>query len=123
MLTPSTHEYYIVLHRDWWLRIGFQGGTVGQHMSHLATLGTDIEYIGHLWLPCKQDIDVGSGVGTRRVAEGCTIVTCKHCTQMITKAQTEKTFMEMQKASIVSIRRGQEELLSRKGISVPTYGM
>jgi len=121
MLTKMECQYYLVRIRDSWYRIGFHKGTKNEHRGYLESIGTyegqpkaDIVYLGQLPLPIKDDIDVGSGLGTKHIGESI-VVTCKFQKMMMTiKQAQDKTFLELQKQCIVSIRRTQREVLTRK---------
>jgi len=121
MITEMPCEYYIVRIKDWQVRVGFHGGTKDEHCAFLTLMGTDkdhpvadIAHIGDLLLPLKSDIDQGVGIGTRKHGDA-TVVTVKHCQQMITiKQQHPKPFLQQQREMIVSTKRAQGQLLDRK---------
>lgn len=105
--------YYLVRHRDLWLRIGIQEGTEELHRIYLEQYYDDVEILGTLPLPIKDDIDKGSGIGTRRF-RGCTIVTCKTAKVMMTiETKGTKTFLVQQREFIANTKRSQEEYLCR----------
>lgn len=106
-------EYYIVRRADWWIRLGFHGGTEDDHRTFLSSIGIEIEYLGQLPLPIKADIDVGCGLGKRKAGDAI-VITCRHIKQMLTQERQSKPFIKQQRDSMKSIRKRQEEYLSKR---------
>lgn len=130
MITMQPCDYYLVRHRDSWLRIGFHSppcsrplSTIASKEEHYAFLrslqGCNIEYLGKTLLPIKLDIDKGSGLGQRNLGH-CKVVTCKTQKVMMTLKKQGKTLLQQQREAMVSLHRNQRNFLERRGISVPS---
>jgi len=123
MITEKICDYYLIRIADAWVRLGFHSkqchhplSTLASKEEHYAYLrklrGHDIVHLGSTWLPIKQDIDVGNGLGNKCLGHS-TVMTCSVQKVMMTIRGTGKALQQQQREALVLVKRRQRELLDR----------